>query len=125
MRRLMLLGALLLATVVAQPASAALKYVVIDGSNGTIVGTDLTTADRPRVQRLGAGFYRLTFRFNVVVFAGHAQSAGGAGDATALLFTSTYDPAKPREIHVSTIGAAAGSPLLTRQDGRMTIIVNR
>jgi hypothetical protein len=77
------------------------------------------------VTRIGQGFYRLTFRFNIAVFAGDAQRPGAGGDATALIFTSTYDPARPREIHVKTLGVASGQPVLTPMDGRITVIVNR
>ena len=106
-------------------AEAALRYVVVDGTNGTIVTTDLPPTQRPVVTRMGAGSYRLRFPFNVVVFAGHAQRAGVSGDATALVFTSVYDPAKPRELFVTTYGIASTQPVLPPQDGRMTIIVNR
>lgn len=126
MKRLAVILSLSLLIVLAAPsAHAALRFVTIDGTTGAIISTDLSTADRPAVTRISPGFYKLVFRFNIVVFAGHAQRPGGAGDATALIFTSTYDPAKPREIHVKTLGVAAGQPVLSAMDGRMTVIVNR
>ena len=42
-----------------------------------------------------------------------------------MIFTSTYDPAKPRKIHVKTLGVASGQPVLNPMDGRITVIVNR
>jgi hypothetical protein len=126
MKRLSLLVSVsLLLGIVAPTAHAALRFVVINGTNGTIISSDLGAGDRPTVTRIGQGFYKLTFGFNIVVFAGHAQRPGVAGDATALIFTSTYDPAKPREIHVQTLGVASGQPVLIPMDGRITVIVNR
>lgn len=101
------------------------RFVVINGPNGATIASDLAAGDRPKVTRIAQGFYRLTFLFNIIVFAGHAQRPGAAGDATALIFTSTYDPAKPREIHVQTLGVATGQPVLSPMDGRITVVVNR
>jgi hypothetical protein len=126
MKRLVLLLSISLALALVAPAAeAALRFIVIDGTNGTIVSSDLAANDRPAVTRISQGFYRLIFRFNIAVFTGHAQRPGGGGDATALIFTSTYDPNKPREIHVKTLGVASGQPVLSPMDGRITIIVNR
>lgn len=125
MRRLVLAFALATCfALVAPDADAALRYLVIDGTTGAIVRTDIAGAP-PAVARLGTGFYRIRFGFNVLVFAGHAQRPGIAGDATGLIFTSSYHPTNPREIHVTTLGVAASSPVLTRMDGRITIIVNQ
>ena len=126
MKRLgMLFAITLVLLTVAPDAQAALRYVAINGTNGAILASDLAAADRPTVTRISAGFYRLVFRFNIVVFAGDAQAPGGGGDATAMIFTSTYDPARPREIHVKTLGVASGQPVLNAMDGRITVIVNR
>ena len=105
-------------------AEAALRSLVIDGTNGTIIRTDIT-GTRPQITRLAAGFYRIRFSFNVSTIVGHAQRPGAGGDATGLIFTSTYDPARPREIHVLTLGVASGQPVLNAMDGRITIIVNQ
>lgn len=110
---------------IAPRADAALRFVVINGNNGTIITSDLAAGDRPTVTRLSQGSYLLTFRFNIVVFAGHAQRPGTAGDATPLIFTSTYDPNRPREIRVLTLGVSTGQPVLGPMDGRITVIVNR
>lgn len=122
-----LLSVLVIATalaMVAPSADAALRYLVIDGTTGAIIRTDITGA-LPTVARLSAGFYRIRFGFNILVFAGHAQRPGIAGDATGLIFTSSYHPTNRREIHVATLGVAASSPVLTHMDGRITIIVNQ
>ena len=126
MKRFGMLFAIAFALMMVAPgAEAALRYVVINGTNGAILATDLNAVDRPTVTRIGPGFYRLVFRFNILVFAGDAQAPGGAGDATAMIFTSTYDPARPREILVKTLGVASGQPVLNPMDGRITVIVNR
>ena len=126
MKRLASLASISLLLLIVEPIMhAALRFVVINGTNGSIVSSDLAAGDRPTVTRIAQGFYRLNFRFNIVVFAGHAQRPGPAGDATALIFTSTFDPAKPREIHVQTLGVATGQPVLGPLDGRMTVILNR
>lgn len=125
MRRLVFVFALVACfALVAPEAHAALRYLVIDGTTGTIIRTDITGAP-PAVARLGTGVYRIRFGFNVLVFAGHAQRPGIAGDATGLIFTSSYHPTNPRELHVATLGVAASSPVLTHMDGRITIIVNQ
>ena len=114
-----------LSLLVTPSAEAALRYIVINGNNGAILASDLATADRPTITRFSQGSYRLTFRFNILVFAGHAQQPGVAGDATPLIFTSTYDPNRPREIRVLTLGVSTGRPVLGPLDGRITVIVNR
>jgi len=48
--------------VLAAPAAhAALRFVVINGTNGSIIASDLAARDRPTVTRLAAGSYRLVF----------------------------------------------------------------
>lgn len=102
----------------------ALKFAVIDGSNGKVLRTDLPANDL-KVKRNSTGFYTLTFKFNILFFMGNVQQGGPGADATSLIFTSTFDTANAKVVNVATYGVAPKSPVLDFMDGRITILVNK
>lgn len=125
MKRLAMVLALSMGVAALTPvAQAALRFVVIDGTNGKILSTDLAAGDL-KVTRNSTGFYTLTFKFNVLAFMGSAQMGGPGADATRLLFTSTFDTKNSKHIDVAIFGVAAKSPVLDFTDGRITILVNK
>ncbi|HEV7239659.1 MAG TPA: hypothetical protein VGQ36_10495 [Thermoanaerobaculia bacterium] len=105
-------------------AQGALRFAVIDGTNGKILSTDLAANDL-KVTRTGAGSYTLTFKFNILFFMGNVQAGGPGGDATSMIFTSVYDTKTKKIVYVTTYGVAAKSPVLDPMDGRITILVNK
>lgn len=118
-----------LALSVTSPAEAQqLHSIVVDGTVNppAILQSSLPLNQRPTVQRLSTGFYRFTFRANVLFFNGHAQRGGGGGDASLMLLTSTFHTNNPRLIDVHTFVLTPGATTsTTRGDARLSVVFTR
>jgi hypothetical protein len=108
--------------------SQQLQFIVVNGAVNppAILQSSLPANQRPTVQRLGAGFYRFTFRTNVLMFNGHAQRGGVGGDASLMLLASTFHTNNPRLIDVHTFVLTPGAHTSTTHgDARLSIVFTR
>jgi len=105
-----------------------LQFIAVNGTVNppTILQSSLPAGQRPTVQRLAAGFYRFTFQNNVTFFNGDAQRGGVSGDASLMLFASTFHTNNARIVDVHTFVLSPGATTSTTPgDARLSVIFTR
>jgi len=105
-----------------------LQFIAVNGTVNppTVLQSSLPMGQRPTVQRLGVGFYRFTFQNNVTFFNGDAQRGGVGGDASLMLFASTFHTNNARVVDVHTFVLSPGATTSTTPgDARLSVVFTR
>lgn len=109
--------------VFAASALHAQNWVVIDGVPATPVR--LSGSINPPVQKLAAGFYKVTLPQVSRWVLATSTTGGSGGDATPTLASVRYDTSNPRIIYVTIygVGSAGAATVLKAIDGRFSLEV--
>lgn len=104
----------------AAPQALAQDWALVDGTKSPPV---VSGSVKPKVRKVAAGSYVLTFEQPVGHFVASSQTDGPKGDGRHTVVSSVRDSTDPKQVHVTVFTLAPDSPVGDPVDARISIFV--